>query len=104
MTRFWEALERPARIAERVERSVRTGREGTYWQAADGLVVRLAAAEEGRRMEDVQRELLALAVRDALEQEPRSATPDARPGEVAQMDRAAVFAARAEGNGGRTGA
>jgi len=25
---------------------IRSGREGTYWQAADGLVVRLAAAEQ----------------------------------------------------------
>ena len=29
-------------------RYVRAGREGTYWQSADGLVVRVAAAEPGR--------------------------------------------------------
>ena len=47
---------------------VRDGREGTYWQAADGLVVRVAAAENAREQEAAQRALLALACRDAAEQ------------------------------------
>jgi hypothetical protein len=44
---------------------VRSGREGTYWQAADGLIVRIAAHEGERAAETAQRELLALACRDA---------------------------------------
>ena len=47
---------------------VRDGREGTYWQAADGLIVRVAAAEDARESEAAQRALLALACRDAAEQ------------------------------------
>ena len=47
---------------------VRAGREGTYWQAADGLIVRLATHETERDAETTQRELLALACRDAAEQ------------------------------------
>ncbi|MEP7180696.1 MAG: hypothetical protein ABI886_00745 [Betaproteobacteria bacterium] len=59
---------------------MRAGRDGTYRQAADGLIVRLAAAEErpaagvgvragaDRDAEAVQRELLALACRDAAGQ------------------------------------
>jgi hypothetical protein len=44
---------------------VRGGREGTYWQAADGLIVRVAAGEAERDAETTQRALLALACRDA---------------------------------------
>jgi len=44
---------------------VRQGREGTYWQAADGLIVRLAAREGDLDAEATQRELLMLACRDA---------------------------------------
>jgi len=53
---------------------VRAGREGTYRRAADGLIVRVAAAEERRApdhpddAEPTQRELLALACRDATGQ------------------------------------
>jgi hypothetical protein len=47
---------------------VRAGREGTYWQAADGLIVRLATREADRDAEATQRELLALACRDAAGQ------------------------------------
>ena len=47
---------------------VRGARAGTYWQAADGLIVRLAAREVDRDEEAVQRALLALACRDAAEQ------------------------------------
>jgi hypothetical protein len=46
----------------------RGGREGTYWQAADGLIVRLATREADRDAETAERELLALACRDAGEQ------------------------------------
>ena len=45
---------------------VRAGREGTYWQAKDGLIVRVAARE--REAEAAQRELLVLACRDAAGQ------------------------------------
>jgi hypothetical protein len=54
--------------------AVRNGREGTYRQAADGLIVRVAAAEErpeggrGDDAEAVARALLALACRDAAGQ------------------------------------
>ena len=44
---------------------VRAGREGTYWQAADGLIVRVAVHETERDAETAQRELLRLACRDA---------------------------------------
>jgi hypothetical protein len=47
---------------------VRDGCNGTYWQAADGLIVRVAAAENARDEEAAQRALLALACRDATEQ------------------------------------
>jgi hypothetical protein len=44
---------------------VRAGREGTYWQAADGLIVRIAAHEAQGDAPTTQRELLTLACRDA---------------------------------------
>jgi len=47
---------------------VRGGREGTYWRAQDGLIVRLAGAESAGEAEIAQRELLALACRDAAAQ------------------------------------
>ncbi len=47
---------------------VRAGREGTYWQAADGLIVRLAAPEADHADESAQRELLTLACHDAVKQ------------------------------------
>ena len=47
---------------------VRAGRDGTYWQAADGLIVRVAAREAERDAEAAQRELLTLACRDASAQ------------------------------------
>ena len=47
---------------------VRGGREGTYWQAPDGLIVRLAVAEGDGGTELVQRELFELACRDAAAQ------------------------------------
>lgn len=47
---------------------VRAGREGTYWQAPDGLLVRLAAPDTDRDAEVLQRELLTLACHDAVGQ------------------------------------
>ena len=53
-------------------RLVRGGRDGTYRQAEDGLIVRVAAAETcgdaDREAAAVERALLALACRDAAEQ------------------------------------
>ncbi len=60
MTRLLEEFQRPYG-RERGE-LVRAGCEGTYWQAADGLIVRLAAAEAARETEAVARTLLDLAV------------------------------------------
>jgi hypothetical protein len=45
---------------------VRGTRDGTYWQAPDGLIVRVAAREAEDK--DTERELLELACRDAAEQ------------------------------------
>jgi hypothetical protein len=47
---------------------VRAGRDGTYWQAADGLIVRVAAREAEPGAEAAQRALLMLACRDANSQ------------------------------------
>jgi hypothetical protein len=66
MTRTLQELE-PPRARDDLE-LVRDGREGTYWQAADGLIVRVAAAESAHDEEAAQRALLALACRDAAEQ------------------------------------
>jgi hypothetical protein len=63
MTRLLEELARP-RGREDCE-LVRAGRTGTYWQTADGLIVRLSAAETAVEAEAAQRALLALACRDA---------------------------------------
>ena len=66
MTRQWDVLERPYQRQDC--ELVRNRRDGTYWQAADGLVVRVAAAEPVQEAEGRQRALLALAVSDAEEQ------------------------------------
>ena len=63
MTKTLEELERPRGREDC--RLVRAGREGTYWQAADGLIVRLTAAETVAEAEAAQRALLALACREA---------------------------------------
>jgi hypothetical protein len=80
MTRLWEALERPAGLDRTAGRGdcelVRAGRAGTYWQAADGLVVRVAAAEDAHGSEAAQRALLALAVLDASAQGSPTGAPD----------------------------
>jgi len=44
---------------------IRSGREGSYWQAADGLIVRLAVAETVHQADSVARTLLELAVQYA---------------------------------------
>ncbi|TMH60227.1 MAG: hypothetical protein E6H53_05460 [Betaproteobacteria bacterium] len=66
MTRHLEELA-PPRAREGLA-LVRAGREGTYWQAKDGLIVRVAARERDRDAETAQRELLELACRDAAGQ------------------------------------
>jgi hypothetical protein len=66
MTRLWDEFELPDKRGVPV--LLRTPREGAYWQLKDGLIVRLAAAEALPEAEDTQRALLALAVRDAVDQ------------------------------------
>ena len=66
MTRHLEELA-PPRAREDLA-LVRAGREGTYWQAKDGLIVRVAARERDRDAETAQRDLLELACRDAAGQ------------------------------------
>ena len=67
MTRLWDELELPCRLGEGVR--LRAPREGTYWQLKDGLIVRVAAGETVEAAVAAQRALLALAVRDAVEQQ-----------------------------------
>jgi hypothetical protein len=66
MTRLWDEIELPGRFGERVR--LRAPRKGTYWQLEDGLIIRVAAEEAVQDAEIEQRALLALAVRDAVEQ------------------------------------
>ena len=66
MTRHAEALAPPRDRDDLV--LVRGAREGTYGQAPDGSIVRLAASEADRDAESALRELLELACRDAAEQ------------------------------------
>ena len=62
-----------ARILERLRRPygreywelIRSGKEGSYWQAADGLIVRLAEAESVHQADSLGRLLLDLAVQYA---------------------------------------
>ena len=65
MARLLDELARP-RGREDCE-LIRAGRTGTYWQAGDGLIVRLSAAESAADDEAAQRALLALACREAVE-------------------------------------
>jgi hypothetical protein len=44
---------------------IKSGREGSYWQAADGLIVRLAVAETVHQADGVARTLLELAIQYA---------------------------------------
>jgi hypothetical protein len=63
MTRLLEELQRP--YGREHGELVRAGREGTYRQAADGLIFRLSAAEEPADAEAAARTLFALACREA---------------------------------------
>jgi hypothetical protein len=67
MTRLWDEFELPCTRGEGVR--LRAPREGTYWQLKDGLIVRVAAGETVDAAVAAQRALLALAVRDAVEQQ-----------------------------------
>ncbi len=62
MTKTLEELARPR---GREDCELIRGRTGTYWQAADGLIVRLTTAETRAEAEAAQRVLLELACRDA---------------------------------------
>jgi hypothetical protein len=66
MTRLWDEFELPCVRSDGVR--LRAPREGTYWQLKDGLIVRVAAGETVEAAVAEQRALLALAVRDAVEQ------------------------------------
>jgi hypothetical protein len=63
MTRMMEEFDVPWRLGEPVR--LRAPRVGTYWLLKDGLIVRVAAGETVKDVEDGQRALLKLAVRDA---------------------------------------
>jgi len=63
MIRLLEELQRPHR-RDHYE-LIKGVREGVYWQAKDGLIVRLAAAEAVREAEVVARALLDLACKYA---------------------------------------
>ena len=63
MTRLLEEFQRPYG-RERGD-FVNAGREGTYWQAADGLIVRRAAAENADEAESAARTLFDLAIAHA---------------------------------------
>jgi hypothetical protein len=66
MTKLWDELELPFKLGESVR--LRAPCEGTYWQLKDGLIIRVAAEDAVQDAEAGQRALLALAVRDAVEQ------------------------------------
>jgi hypothetical protein len=83
---------------------LRRGRDGTFRQSADGLIVRVAAAESVADVRQLHRALLDLAARDAAEQDGGRTTAAQHAAESpAAADRTALFAARVEGNAGRTG-
>ena len=63
MARLLEELERP--YGRDHFELIRAGRDGIYRRAADGLIIRLAAAEAVREAESVARHLFDLAVRYA---------------------------------------
>jgi len=62
-----------ANILERIRRPygreywelIRSGKEGSYWQAADGIIVRLCVAEVVYEADVVGRKLLELAIQYA---------------------------------------
>jgi hypothetical protein len=102
MTTLWEGLERPHERG--LGQPLRRGRDGTFRQSADGLIVRVAAAESVADVRQLHRALLDLAARDAAEQDGGRTTAAQHAAESpAAADRTALFAARVEGNAGRTG-
>jgi hypothetical protein len=66
MARLLEELERPYG-RDHLE-LIRAGREGIYRRAADGLIIRIAAAEGAHEAERIARALLDLACRYAAGQ------------------------------------
>jgi len=63
MARLLEELQRP--YGRDHYELVHSGRDGVYWQAADGLIVRLADAEAVHEARGIAQALLDLAVRYA---------------------------------------
>jgi hypothetical protein len=66
MARLLEELERP--YGRDHYELIRAGRDGIYRQAADGLIIRIAAAEAAHEAEGIARHLLDLACRYAAGQ------------------------------------
>ncbi len=63
MARLLEELERP--YGRDHYELIKAGRHGIYRRAADGLIIRIAAAEGAREAESMARALLDLACRYA---------------------------------------
>jgi hypothetical protein len=63
MASFLEELRRP--YGREHWELIKSGREGSYWQAADGLIVRLAVAEAVHQADGIARMLLNLAIQYA---------------------------------------
>ena len=63
MARLLEELERP--YGRDHFELIRAGRDGIYRQAADGLIIRITAAEAAPEAEGIARHLLDLAIRYA---------------------------------------
>ena len=63
MARLLDELQRP--YGRDYYELVRAGREGVYWQAEDGLIVRLADAEAVHEAQGNAQLLLDLAIRYA---------------------------------------
>ena len=66
MARLLEELERP--YEREYFELIKAGREGIYLRAADGLIIRIAAAEAAHEAESVARKLFDLACKYALGQ------------------------------------
>ena len=66
MARLLEELERP--YGREHFELIKAGREGIYLRAADGLIIRMAAAAEAHESERIARKLFLLACKYALGQ------------------------------------
>ena len=66
MARLLEELERP--YGREYFELIKGGREGIYRRAADGLIIRMAAAAEAHEAERIARRLFLLACKYALGQ------------------------------------